>query len=63
MVSYLMKKYTDDDRKMSNDGGRIRDEPNLALLALISALRSERESVFNMEATSLQLPEGSGHEG
>ena len=63
MVSYLMKKHTDDNGTTRNDGGRIRYAHDLYRLALISALRSERESLFKMEATSLQLPEGSGHEG
>ena len=63
MVSYLMKNYTDDNIKTSNYGGRIRDAHDLARLALILALRSERESVFKLEATPLQRPEGSGHEG
>ena len=45
MVSYLMKKYTDDDITTSNYGGRIRDAHDLAQLALILALRSERDSM------------------
>ena len=61
MVSYLMKKYTD-DITTSNNGGRIRYARDLSQLALILALRSERELVFKLEESSLQRPEGSGTE-
>ena len=48
-----MQKDTDDDGTTSDDGGRIDDARDLARLDLISALRSERESVFNLEATGM----------
>ena len=48
MVSYLMKKYTDDDGTTSDDGGRIGDARDLARSAILLALRSEMESVFDL---------------
>ena len=52
MVSYFMQKDTDDDRTTSNDGRRIGGACDLDQLALLSALRSKRESVFDLEATA-----------
>ena len=43
MVIYLIKKDTDIDRTTSNNEGRIIDTPDLARLALISALLSKRD--------------------
>ena len=55
MVSYLMQKDTDDDGTASDDGRRIGDARDLAQSALLSALRSERESVFELEETMMSL--------
>ena len=51
IVSYFMQKDTDDDRTTRNNGGRLGDARNLDRPALLSAIRSKRESVFDLEAT------------
>ena len=52
-----MQKDADNDRMMSNNGGRIGDTCDLSQLALLLALRSKRESFFDLEAMTkfLQL--------
>ena len=55
MVSYLMKKDTDDDGMTSNDGGRIVNTRDLARSSLLLDLQSERESVFKLKATAMSL--------
>ena len=55
MVSYLMQKDTDDDETMRNDGGGIINARDLYQPALLSALWSERESLFELEATEAPL--------
>ena len=55
MVSYFMQKDMDDNGTTSNDRGRIGNTQDLAQSALILALKSERDSVFDMEATATSL--------
>ena len=55
MVSCFMQKETEDDGMMSNGGGRIGDARDLTRSALQSVLRSERDSMFQLEATEMSL--------
>ena len=55
MVSYFMQKDTDDDITTSNDGWEVADARNLDQSALLSALRSDRDSVFDLEATATAI--------
>ena len=55
MVSYFMQKGHGQRRKDEKRRGGIGDTRDLAQSALLSALRSERESVFNMETTEISL--------
>ena len=55
MVSYFMQKDTDDDITTSNDGWEVADARNLDQSALLSALRSDRDSVFDLETTATAI--------
>ena len=55
MISYLMQKDTDDNITTRNDRGGVGNARNLALSSLPLALRSNRESVFEMEVTATSL--------
>ena len=55
MVSYFMQKDMDDNGTTSNDRGRIGNTQDLAQSALILAFKSERNSMFDMEATVTPL--------
>ena len=55
MISYFMQKDTDDDETTSDNSGRIGNARDLAGLALLSALRSKRESIFKLDTTTTSL--------
>ena len=55
MVSSFMQKYMDDDGTTRNDRDRIVNTQDLAQSALILALKSERDSVFDMEDTAMLI--------
>ena len=55
MVSYFMQNDIDDNRTTSNDGGRIGNACDLAQSELLLDLRSERVSLFDLEATATSL--------
>ena len=50
-----MQKNTDDNETMSDNDGRIGGAHDLNQSDLLLALRSQRESVFEMEATAMSL--------